>query len=150
MARLVGIIVLSLIALSMLWGFARSGAALSAPATIAALLLTVGLPAAGAIALAAVHFGRRGQLGRRREQLRRQTLESEVVRLAGERGGRITSVEVVTELALPLEEVKEVLDSLVMRELADIHVTDSGVLVYDFHDLRHLGEKSTARGVLDA
>jgi hypothetical protein len=59
-------------------------------------------------------------------------------------------VEVATEFALPPERAKELLDSFMVRELADIQVTDSGVLVYKFHDVLHLEEKSRAKGVLDA
>ena len=40
--------------------------------------------------------------------------------------------------------------SLVHQGIADIEVTDSGVLVYAFHDVQKLGEKSSSRDVLDA
>jgi hypothetical protein len=36
------------------------------------------------------------------------------------------------------------------RGLAEVEVSESGVLVYSFYDVRHLGEKEAARGVLDA
>jgi hypothetical protein len=139
-----------LLSLFMLVGFLGSSAALSAPATLAALLITVALPAAGSIALASGHFRGRGRLARRRDELRRQTIESEILRLAGQRGGRLTAVEVASDMAISPEAAKEALDSLALRELAELEITESGVLVYAFHDVRHLGEKPHARGVLDA
>jgi hypothetical protein len=81
--------------------------------------------------------------------LRQQTIEAEVLRLAGERGGRLALVEIVTELAIPSEAAQAALEGLVERELADIAVTDSGVLVYTFHDVERLSEKSRARGILE-
>jgi hypothetical protein len=148
--RLVGSGLLMLLALFMLIGFLESGAAIGAPATIAALLITVGLPAAAGLALASTHFRGRGRFARRREELRQQTIESEILRLAEQRGGRLTAVEVASDMAISPEAAKEALDSLALRELAELEVTDSGLLVYAFHDVRRLRDKPKARGVLDA
>ena len=150
MGRVVGSIVLFVLSLSMFFGFMRSGAAIGAPTTLMALLVTVVLPAAGGVALLAGRYRTRGRLAARRDQLRQKTLESEILRLAGERDGRLTSVEVVSEMAVSPEEAKETLDSLVTREVADIQITDRGLLVYTFHDIRQLGDKARAKGVLDA
>jgi hypothetical protein len=149
-ARLVGSGLLMLLSLLMLIGFLGSDAAIGAPATVAALLITVVLPAAAGVALASGHFRGRGRLARRREELRQQTIESEILRLAEQHGGRLTAVEVASDMAISPEAAKEALDSLALRELAELEITDSGVLVYAFHDVRHLREKSQARGVLDA
>lgn len=88
----VGLLVLSLF---MLMGFLRSDANVGAPATIAALLITVALPAAGGVALLTRRFRRSARLTTRKELLRQQTLEAEVLRLAAgtpratdRRGGR--------------------------------------------------------------
>jgi hypothetical protein len=142
-----GLLVLSLF---MLVGFLRSDANFGAPATIAALFITVALPAIGGIALLGRRFGRARRLTGRKELLRQQTLEAEILRLATQRQGRLTAVEVATEFALPPEKAKELLDSFMVRELADIQVTESGVLVYAFHDALHMHEKPHAKGILDA
>jgi hypothetical protein len=149
-ARLVGSGLLILLSLFMLIGFLVSDAAIGAPVAIAALLITVALPATAGVALASGHFRTRGRLARRREELRQQTIESEILRLAGQRGGRLTAVEVATDMAISPEAAKEALDSLALRELAELEITDSGVVVYAFHDVRHLHEKPRAKGVLDA
>lgn len=149
MKSLIGAGLLLLLSLFMLYGFMRSTAQLSSFGSVMALLITVVLPAAAGIALTARHFRGGRLVESRRNQLRRQTIESEVLRLAGERGGRLTLVEIVTDMAVSTEAAQEALDALVLREVADIAVTDSGVLVYTFHDVERLAEKSRARGILE-
>lgn len=150
MWKLVGSALLLLLSLFMLAGFLQSDAARTAPATLAALLITVGVPMVGGLALAAGHFGGRGRLARRREELRQQTIESEILRLAARHDGKLTAVEVASEMALAPEAAKDALDALAVREHADLEITESGVIVYSFHDVRHLNQKSRAKGVLDA
>ena len=150
MARFIGGISLLLLSLFMLVGFLRSEASLAAPATVAALLITVGLPAAAGAALVTGRFGNRRRLAERKDQLRQQTLDAEILRLAGEHGGKITVVEVVRDLAVTPEAAKQALDAMHTRELAEIEITQSGVLVYAFHDLQRLKEKPHSRGLLDA
>ena len=150
MNRTIGGVGLILLALFMLLGFTRSGAALGAPATLAALLVTVVLPAAGGVMLLAGQAGGARRLAARKEQLRRQTQEAEVLKLAARRDGRLTAVEVSSELAVTHEEATALLNALETSGAAEVQITPSGVLVYDFHDIRHLAEKPAARGVLDA
>ncbi len=149
MRSLIGAAALLLLALFMLYGFMRSSAQLSSFGAVMALLITVVAPAAGGVALLARHFRRGRLVESRRDVLRRQTIESEVLRLAGERGGRLTLVEIITEMAVSTEAAQQALDSLVHREVADIAISDSGVLVYTFHDVERLAEKSRAKGVLE-
>jgi hypothetical protein len=130
----------------MLWGFVRSDAELLSLRTLLALLITVGIPAGAGIMLLRAPGGRRSK---RVKELRQQTIEAEVLRLAMQQGGRLTVVEVASALALPAESVKEMLDSLAERELADLEITDKGVIVYAFHDAKHLGGKHSAKGLLD-
>lgn len=150
MGRIAGAAGLAVVSLFMLVGFLSSDAALAAPATLAALALTVGLPAAGAALLLRSHAAERDRLHGRRALLRARTIDAEILRLAGERGGRLTAVEVATQLALAPEGAREALDALAVRGEAELEVTDAGVLVYSFYDVRHLGGKETAKGVLDA
>jgi hypothetical protein len=140
-------IVLLLLAGVMLYGFLRSNESLTAPATIAALFITVVAPAIGGIALLR---GRDLARARRLDQLRQQTIEAEILRLAVQEGGRLTAVEVSTGLGITPEAAKDTLDAMVVRDLADIAVSDRGVLVYTFHDAKYLGGKGDAKGVLDA
>jgi hypothetical protein len=146
MNRTTGAIALFVLAGLMLVGFVRSDATLAAPATIVALLLTTVAPAIGGVALLR---GGDTKRSRRLDQLRDQTIDAEILRLAVSEGGRLTAVEVATALTLTPEAAKDKLDALVHRDVADIAVTERGVVVYTFHDAKHLGGKSDAKGVLD-
>jgi hypothetical protein len=149
-ARTLGGVLLLLISAFMLLGFVRSDVGFGSFNAIAAVLLSVVLPAAGGVVLLrrANRLERRG--GARVDRLRQATIESEILRLAMLHDGRLTTVEVASALALPTEEAKATLDALVTREVADLDITDAGVLVYTFHDARHVGDKHSARGLLDA
>ena len=147
MSRLWGGIGLILLAFFMSVGFL--GANVGGAAAVLALGIAVVLPGAVGASMIAGHFrGKAGALSRK-DDLRRQTMESELLRLAGKRGGRLTIIEAVSELGLSPEQAKESLDALSLRGMADFEVTDSGVVVYSFHDLRHLSEKSEAKGILE-
>ena len=147
--KLIGAAGLTAIALFMLLGFLNADLGGGA-ASLVALLLVVGLPAAGAAMLTRSHFAERSRLSGRKALLRQHTLDAEILRLAGERGGRLTVVEVATEVGVSLEGAKEALDGLLLREHADLELTDTGVTVYHFYDVKNLGDKHTARGILDA
>ncbi len=148
MGRKIGGGVLVLIAAVMLLGFMRSSASLLSPTGLFAVLLTVGLPAYAGVALL------RGALGgtpkRRMEALRQQTIDAEILKLAMAHQGRLTEVEVASALALPAGEAKLSLNKLVEREVADLEISEEGVLVYTFHDARHFEGKGDAKGLLDA
>ena len=149
MGRLVGSVALLALALFVFVGFLRSGADPFALRTLFALFIAAGLPAAGGGLLLARHFGVGRRIEHRREELRRDTLEAEILKMAGRHGGRLTAVEVAGELAVPATTAEELLNELMAREMAEIEVTDSGLLVYTFHDVRHLSEKEAARGLLE-
>jgi hypothetical protein len=85
----VGLLLLSAL---MLFGFLRSDVDPSAPATVIALLIVVGLPALGGGALHWKQFGDPARLPQRRDELRRQTLQAEVLKLAGRHQGKLTVV----------------------------------------------------------
>jgi hypothetical protein len=148
MMKKAGGVVLLLVAALMLLGFVRTGASLASPTALFALLLTVALPAGFGATL--LRGALRGGSPERMRALRQQTIDAEILKLAMGQGGRLTEVEVSSALALPAGEAKASLDGMVARQAADLEVTESGVLVYTFHEARHLGEKQSARGLLDA
>jgi hypothetical protein len=144
--RKIGGAALLLLSALMLLGFARSGASMGSPTTLFALLITVALPAAGGIALLRGALG--GNSKARMQQLRQQTIDAEILRLAMARQGKLTAVEVASALALPEGEARSSLDSLVAREVADLDVTDEGILVYSFHDARYYDGDPSGKGLL--
>ena len=147
MGRKIGAGALLLLSAFMLLGFLRSSASLGSPTALFALLIAVGVPAAGGVALL------RGALGanpkERMEQLRQQTIEAEVLRLAMQHHGRLTVVEVTTALALTGDEAKRTLDDLVQRDVADLDFNEEGVLFYTFHDAKYFKGESKPKELAD-
>ena len=146
MGRTFGGVALCLVALFMGLGFLQ--VATISVASFIALFIGAGIPGAIGVALLTSQFRAPKQLAVR-AALRRQTIDSELVRLAGELNGKLTVVEVVGRLALTTEEAGTALDGLARSGVCEIQVSESGVLVYDFPDIRLLGEKDAARDVLD-
>lgn len=146
MKRIAGWVLLG-IAVFMLLGAFRSGASLFSVRTILALIIGVGIPGIGGASLLGWLDG--GARNKRLAQLRQDTIEAEILKMAMREQGRLTAVEVATQLALPQESAKEALDGLVTRDLADIAVSDEGVIVYTFHDAKNIAGKVSARGVLE-
>jgi hypothetical protein len=150
MTKITGSVGLALLSLFMLAGFLNTELSASAGAVAAALGITVALPAAGAVLLARSHFRERSRLAGRRAELTRHATESELLRLAGARGGKLMAVEAALAMHLPEDVARETLDAMVTGGRAELEVTDGGNLVYRFPALAQLQDKHTARGILDA
>jgi hypothetical protein len=58
--------------------------------------------------------------------------ENRVLRFAEKEHGRVTIAEVAARCDLTVSEAKAILDGFVVQEVAALHVTDGGVLVYVF------------------
>ncbi len=71
-------------------------------------------------------------------------LQQPVLRLAGERAGRLTVTEVASSLGWPLRRAEKVLNSLEdgLRVASD--VTPEGVIVYEFRELMHANRRVSA------
>lgn len=147
--RIFGTLLL-LTALFMTIGFFNAQPDASGLALLATVTIAIVLPAAGGAYLWWTTFAERKGLIHRREHLRRQTLEAELLKLAERRGGKLVVVEAASELAVGSDLIEETLNAMADKGLADIEISESGVLVYSFYDVRHLGEKADAQGVLDA
>lgn len=126
---------LFLVAGFMLLGFSLSEQKNSVGVTIFSLLLTVAFPIMVGIGLLR---GTPGANSARLQQLREQTIDSEILRLAIERKGRLTVVEIASALGLADGDINKSIDGMMRREIADVEVTDDGVLVYTFHDAQHM------------
>lgn len=148
MGRIMGGSALLLLAAFMAIGFMGADVDASAPATLAAVLVVVVLPAVAGLTLLVRRPGS-ARAHARRDALRRETIESEVLRLAAQHGARLTVVEVVSALGVSTDAAEEALNALAARDMAELQVTNSGVIVYAFRDIALLGEKPHARGVLD-
>jgi len=74
-----------------------------------------------------------------------QSLQLPVLQLAARKAGRLTVTEVATEMGWPMARAEKVLNSLDdgMRVMSDI--TDEGVIVYDFLEIRTTQLPATGR-----
>ncbi len=149
MGKLIGGGGLIAIALFMLLGFANASGNMSALVAGITFLIIVVAPAIGGAALLRSHFQEQSRLQRQKSGLRDRTIEAEIVKLAESKGGKLTVSEVVSGLAMDLDEAKTALDSLHQNSVADIELTEDGMMVYTFFEAKHLPGKSTSRGVLD-
>lgn len=140
---------LVVISLFMFAGFLKSGDALFTGATLAALFLTVLLPAVGAVLLLRGEARERSRVSGHKAALRQNSLESELLRLATRSDGKLLALEAGMALHLSEPAVREVLDRMVAEGRAELEVTDGGHLVYAFPVLKQLADKRTARGILD-
>jgi hypothetical protein len=150
MMKIVGAVGLALLSLLMLAGYLNADTAASAGAVLLTLGITVALPAAGAVLLARSHFAEKSRLSGRRAVLARHATESELLRLAQARGGKLMAVEAAMAMHLAEDVARETLDTMVSEGRAELEVTDGGSLVYSFPTLAQLPDKRTAKGILDA
>jgi hypothetical protein len=146
--NVIGGTLLLVVAAFMALGFALSDDKFGTAPTIIALGVTVALPAVFGVSLI-VSQARAGRLRAQTEEPRLQTVESRILRLAEQRAGRVTLVEIVAELEVGAESAQSALDALVQQELADIAVSDDGVLVYAVRELSQ-SEKMRAKRLLES
>ena len=76
--------------------------------------------------------------------------QSRVVRLARQRGGRLTVTETAADTGLTVEEAAEILKRLADGGFVEVEITDSGLIVYRFPEVLFAHEKHWSRGVESA
>lgn len=76
--------------------------------------------------------------------------QNRIVRLARERGGRLTVTEAAADSGFTVEETAEILKKLADGGFVEIEVTDSGLMVYRFPELLYGHEKHWSRGIESA
>ena len=76
--------------------------------------------------------------------------QSRVVRLARQRGGRLTVTETAADTGLTVEEASEILKRLADGGFVEVEITDSGLIVYRFPEVLFAHEKRWSRGVESA
>lgn len=69
------------------------------------------------------------------EQSRYALQEKEILRLAQEKGGRLAIPDVVVGTSLSSAEAETVMREMSARGLADMQVTDAGIIVYEFYEI---------------
>lgn len=141
MARIVWGVLLIVLSLFMLLGFVNANQTGGVVASGLLFLILVVLPAVGGGSLVYSHV-RRGRTSRERiERLRRQTQEAEILRLAKEKGGKLTVADVMAETSLDADTVEDRLLSLITQGFGDYEPAESGTIVYSFYDMHEQPEQ---------
>jgi hypothetical protein len=94
------------------------------------LSIGVGLVAVGGITW---YLSRRLHEGAGRARAR--VNENRILRLARERGGRLTTMEAATETGLTAVEAEAILKALAEGGFIEIEVTDAGIMIYRFPEV---------------
>lgn len=136
------------IALFMLVGYFKSQ--LSGMPAMLALLLSVGLPSVCCIWLLQSHFRNAQKAVNQREQLRRESIQAEIIRLAALQGGKFSIPEIVAKTAISNERIKEAAEALHLQDMLEVQIAPSGALVYALRNHTSSNDKHLAQGALDA
>ena len=149
MARLASGIALLMVSVFMLIGFLAGGGRTHGPVvTIFVFGLTVVLPGATGLSLLRQHLRRLPPQPPQPAAIPAMNDESRIVRLAEEKAGRLTTIEVVGELGIGADAAEAFFTDLVARGMADVEMTDSGLTVYVFRDILKLKDKGDSHDVL--
>ncbi len=86
---------------------------------------------------------------RKAEKRSREYIEQDILKLAAEKHGKITPAEVVLSAKIGIDEAKKMLDSFCEQGLAQLNLTEKGVMVYVFDGFLSEEEKNTVKSPLE-
>lgn len=123
------------VGLFMLLGFFAS----TSPSTVGTdamlLLLFVLAPLLSGTFLIRSHFKQKKTAVAAQKKAERALQEKQVLRLAQEKGGRLTVAEIVAETNIDIDAADELMREFVVKGMADMKTSDSGLLSYEFFEL---------------
>ena len=73
--------------------------------------------------------------------------QNRILRMARQKGGNLTVLEVATDLRLTVEKSEEILRELAISGHVEMRISDSGMVVYHFPEIERWDEKHWARPV---
>ena len=135
MKRIVGGSVLIFIGLFMLMGFLVSTKESSFAADAMMMLLFVLAPIVGGLVMLRSHFTSQQKVLKEQKKALQGAREKEVILLARAKGGILTIPEIIAESSLNSDEAEEVMKELVVKRYADMKMTDTGVIIYEFYEI---------------
>jgi hypothetical protein len=141
MKKLIGGGVLIFVGGFMLLGFAVSLSKNPADMgdLIAALLFVVAPMGIGG-ALIRSHFKDKQKALQEKEDVVYKQREKQIIRLAQQKGGRLSIPEIAVDTSMSTEEAEKFMQELTAKGFVDMQVTDSGVIVYEFYEIAHKNE----------
>lgn len=138
----IGLILLGLL---MAVGFTQAQMNHSILVILMTFLITVGLPLGGGAYLLWSSYSQKKMLGAGKSNLAAKTLQAEILRLAAENQGYLTVLDVTQAFALESEQAEAALDGLTLKQVAEVQLTDDGLLVYAFPAVQQTAHKSQAK-----
>ena len=99
------------------------------------ILIPLGVLTAAGVAIWMV--ARRNQGQRRNRKSRAMPLQDQILQLALRKDGLITVTDVVAETGLSFKEAEKTLKEMVDFSHVSMRVSESGVMVYEFVEIRH-------------
>lgn len=111
------------------------------------LCITVFLPLGGGFYLLKQSNTQSNSLMASKSQLAQKTLQAEILRLAAQKQGRLTVLEVTQAFALSAEQAELALDNLALDKVAEHQLTDEGLLVYIFPEVQQLAHKNQSKAI---
>jgi hypothetical protein len=75
-----------------------------------------------------------------------EALEREILRLAAQSHSKLTATDVAVRIVITVKQAEEALQSMVIKGLAQIQISESGAVVYHFYTLLSHDEKQGATG----
>ena len=123
------------IGLFMLLGFFASTKPSTLGVDVMLLLMFVLAPAISGAILIRSHFREKQRTVAMQIKTQRMHQEKEILRLAKEKGGRLTVAEIVAETSIDIDAAEELMREFMIKGMADMKTSDSGLISYEFFDL---------------
>lgn len=107
---------------------------------IAAALLLGVAPAVGGGLLIRSHIKGKQRVLLDKKNALQAKRETEIFRLAQQKGGRLSIPDIVAGTALSTIEADRIMREMTEKGYVNMQVTDSGVIIYEFYEIAHRNE----------
>lgn len=104
---------------------------------IAAVVLLGIAPVAAGGLLIRSHFKEKQKAVLEKQAAIQTQQEKEIIRLAQQKGGRLSIPEIVAGTSLNTIEADQLMREMTTKGYVDMQVTDAGVIIYEFYEIAH-------------
>jgi hypothetical protein len=104
---------------------------------IAAVVLLGIAPVIGGGMLIRSHFKEKQKAVLEKQAAIQTQQEKEIIRLAQQKGGRLSIPEIVAGTSLNTIEADQLMREMTTKGYVDMQVTDAGVIIYEFYEIAH-------------
>ncbi len=101
----------------------------------ARFLLFIALPLGAGGILLKKHYDEKEGTKKQSQKMLRNAHEKEVLKFVRSRGGKVTIADLVAETSVNAEEAEQILNDLIVKQLVDMKMDESGRIVYEWIEL---------------